>query len=240
MKWVLITGASRGIGAAIARRLAQDGFAVALNYRVQQDKAQALLEDIQAQGGSGTLVGFDVADRAATQAALDGLLERTGALYGVVLSAGVTADKPFPALEGADWDRVLQTNLTGAYNALQPLVMPMIQARAGGRIIALSSVAGLTGNRGQTNYAASKAGLVGLVKSLALELAKRKITVNAVAPGLIETDMLENLDQDQARKLIPLGRLGQAEEVAGLVSYLFSDQAAYLTGQVIAIDGGLS
>ncbi|MDT8447835.1 MAG: 3-oxoacyl-ACP reductase FabG [bacterium] len=238
--WVLITGASRGIGAAAARRLAADGFSVALNCRQNQDQAAQVAAEIQAAGGQAQLLAFDVSDRQACRAALERFLAEHGAFYGVLLSAGIAADGLFAAMPGEDWDRVLGTNLGGAYNVLHPLILPMIKTRQGGRIVALSSVTALKGNKGQANYGASKAGLIGLVKSLALELASRKITVNAVAPGLIETEMIEGLDLSLLLKQIPAGRLGQPEEVAALVSYLFSPQAGYLTGQVISLDGGLT
>ncbi|MEM6710209.1 MAG: 3-oxoacyl-ACP reductase FabG [Pseudomonadota bacterium] len=240
MKRILVTGASRGIGAAVASQLAADGFAVTVHYGARADRADAVAQAIRDAGGTAQTLGFDLADRATVTAALGDDLERNGAYWGVVLNAGVTADQAFPMLEEDEWDRVLRTNLDGFFAVLKPLVMPMIRARNGGRIVVMTSVSGLSGNRGQTNYAASKAGLIGAAKSLALELAKRKITVNCVAPGVIETDMTEALPTDWVTANVPLRRPGQVEEVAGLVSYLCSPGAAYITRQVIAIDGGLS
>jgi 3-oxoacyl-[acyl-carrier protein] reductase len=238
-KKILVTGASRGIGRAIALKLSQSGFYTLINYNSNRGAAKELQEEIQSQGNQADICHFDVSDREQTIAAVQAEIAKDGSMYGCVLNAGINIDKPFPAMEGDDWDRVLATNLDGAYNTLHPLVMPMVQSRQGGRIVILSSISGITGNRGQTNYSASKAGLIGLTKSLAQELAKRKITVNCIAPGLIETDMLEGLPLDQLKKMIPMQRLGQPEEVADLVNFIISDQAAYITGQVISINGGM-
>jgi 3-oxoacyl-[acyl-carrier protein] reductase len=236
---VLVTGGGRGIGAAISRRLAAANFAVTVAYRSREDSARETLAQIEAAGCEAELLRFDVADRADCQQALAGALERGGAYWGVVCCAGVRADAAFPALAPEAWDRVLRTNLDGFYNVLHPLVMPMVRARQGGRIVALSSAAGLMGNRGQVNYAASKAGLIGAVKSLAQELAKRTITVNAVAPGLIDTDMLEGAQVEELTRRIPMRRLGRPEEIAGTVAFLFSEDAAYVTGQTLSVNGGL-
>lgn len=236
---VLVTGGGRGIGAAIGERLAASGFRVTLAYRARDEAARETLTRIENAGGEGELLRFDVADRAACEVALGSALEEAGAFWGVVCGAGVRADAAFPALKPEDWDRVLRTNLDGFYNVLHPLVMPMVRAREGGRIVALSSAAGVMGNRGQVNYAASKAGLLGAVKSLAQELAKRAITVNAVAPGLIETDMIEGAPLEELTRQIPMRRLGRPEEVAGMVAFLFSEDAAYVTGQTLSINGGL-
>ncbi len=239
MRRVLVTGASRGIGRAIASALAKDGFYVVLNYRANDDAAKQALDEVHAAGGQGSLLRFDVADRAASAEALERQLSEQGPFYGIVSNAGVNADAVFPSMTPENWDRVLRTNLDGFYNVVQPLVMPMVRTREGGRIVTLTSVAGLSGNRGQVNYSASKAGLIGATKSLALELAKRKITVNSVAPGLIETEMIEGAPVEALRKVIPMQRLGTSEEVAALVRFLFSEGAAYITGQVISVNGGM-
>jgi 3-oxoacyl-[acyl-carrier protein] reductase len=237
---VLVTGASRGIGAAIATRLANDGFEIVVHYRNDTEGAERTAADILRAGGKARVLRFDVSDRVAARAAIDSDIEAAGPYYGVVCNAGVVRDNAFPAMTGDDWDTVLRTDLDSFYNVLHPCVMPMIQARRGGRIVALSSVAGVEGNRGQVNYSAAKAGIIGASKALALELAKRKITVNCVAPGLIETAMVADANLEEALGLIPMRRLGKPEEVAALVAYLFSDLAAYVTRQVITIDGGLS
>jgi 3-oxoacyl-[acyl-carrier protein] reductase len=237
---VLVTGASKGIGAAIAARLAQDGFEIVVHYRGDADGARRTVADIAHAGGQARVLQFDVADRDAARAAITTDIEANGPYYGVVCNAGVARDNAFPALTGEDWDTVLRTDLDSFYNVLHPCVMPMIQARHGGRIVTISSVAGVAGNRGQVNYSAAKAGIIGATKALALELAKRKITVNCVAPGLIETAMVAEANLEEALGLIPMRRLGKPEEVAALVAYLFSDLAAYVTRQVITIDGGLA
>jgi 3-oxoacyl-[acyl-carrier protein] reductase len=237
---VLVTGSSRGIGRAIALTLARAGFAIVVNYRERRDAAEQTRARILDAGGDATLLVFDVADRAACKEALESDLAAHGSYYGVVCNAGVHADAPFPGLTDQAWDRVVRTNLDGFYNVLRPLVMPMVRARSGGRIVTIASASGVVGNRGQVNYSASKAGLIGATRSLALELAKRNITVNSVAPGLIDTDMTAGLPVDQIAKLIPMRRLGTPEDVAGVVSFLFSDEAAYVTGQVIAVNGGLA
>lgn len=236
---VLVTGASRGIGAAIARQLANDGWALTLHYRSGKEAAESLAAECREQGVEADTVGFDIGDREAARQALESAVEDHGPFYGVVCNAGVTADNAFPAMSGEDWDRVVHTNLDGFYNVVHPLVMPMVRGRKGGRIIALSSVSGMVGNRGQANYAASKAGIIAASQSLALELAKRKITVNCVAPGLIETDMIADAPVDEALKMIPAARVGRPEEVAATVGFLMSDGAAYITRQVIAVNGGL-
>ncbi len=224
MKRVLVTGSSRGIGKAIARRLAEDGFAV-VTHAVRSSDAD---------------LHFDIADREETRRVLEADVERNGPFFGVVLNAGVNADAPFPVLEDDMWDRVLRTDLDGFYNVLKPLVMPMISNRIRGRIVALSSVSGVIGNRGQVNYSAAKAGVIGAVKALAVELAKRGITVNAVAPGVIETEMAASIEEPElVRKAIPMRRFGTPEEVAGVVAFLFRDEAAYVTRQVISVNGGL-
>ena len=236
---VLVSGASKGIGRAIALKLAADGFTVVVHYHSDQQGAQATLDEITAQGGSGRLIQFDIGDRELCRARLEADIEQHGAYYGVVCNAGIVRDGVFPALTDDEWDDVIHTNLDGFYNLLKPCIMPMIGLRRGGRIVTLSSVSGIMGNRGQVNYSASKAGLIGATKALALELAKRRITVNCVAPGLIDTGMVSPEVEGEALKMIPLKRMGQAEEVAGLVSYLMSDIAGYVTRQVISINGGL-
>jgi len=240
MRSVLVTGASKGIGAAIAVRLARDGFAIIVHYRGDDEGARRTVDEIERTGGSARVLQFDVADRVAARAALEADIAVHGPYYGVVSNAGIHRDNVFPALSGDDWDAVLRTDLDGFYNVLHPCVMPMIQAHRGGRIVVLSSVSGVLGNYGQVNYSAAKAGLIGAAKALALELAKREITVNCVAPGLIETSMVAGSELESIVKAIPARRIGRPEEVAELVAYLFSDLAAYVTRQVIRIDGGLS
>lgn len=237
---ILVTGSSRGIGRAIALRLAQAGFDLVLHCRSGVAEAHAVQEQIQQLGRNARVLQFDVADRAACKTVLEGDVEVHGAYYGVVCNAGLTRDGAFPALSEDDWDQVLRTNLDGFYNVLHPLTMPMIRRRAAGRIVCITSVSGLVGNRGQVNYSASKAGVIGAAKALAVELAKRKITVNCVAPGLIDTAMLdEHLPLEEMLKMIPAQRMGTAEEVAGAVNFLMSAEAAYITRQVISVNGGL-
>lgn len=236
---ILVTGANRGIGEAIAKRLARDGYDLVLHSRRPGDDIDAVKAAVEREGGRARLVHFDVTERDTVKTELEADIAAHGCYYGVICNAGITADKPFPALDGEDWDSVLRTNLDGFYNVLHPLVMPMIQRRKPGRIVALSSMSGLTGNRGQVNYSAAKAGIIGASKALAVELAKRRITVNCVAPGWIETRMTAELPRDEIRKLIPMQRTGTAEEVAGTVSFLCGADAAYITRQVIAVNGGM-
>ncbi len=236
---ILVTGASRGIGRAIALRLARDGFDIAVHCRSRRELADAVAAEIQVLGRKARVLEFDVADRAACASAIDADIETHGAYFGVVCNAGITRDNAFPAMSGEEWDSVIRTNLDGFYNVLQPCVMPMVRRRKPGRIVTLASVSGLAGNRGQTNYSAAKAGIIGATKALALELAKREITVNCVAPGLVDTEMLPAEVVDEAMKMIPLRRVGRPEEVAAAVSYLVSDDAAYVTRQVISVNGGM-
>ena len=237
---VLVTGSSRGIGKAIALRLARDGYDVVLHCRSQRAEADAVAREIEGMGRAARVLQFDIGDRAATAAALEADIEQHGCYYGVVCNDGVARDNAFPAMSGEDWDIVLQTNLDGFYNVLNPLVMPLVQRRKPGRIVTLASVSGLIGNRGQVNYSAAKAGIIGATKALALELAKRAITVNCVAPGLIETDMIGDVPVDEALKMIPARRVGKPEEVAAAVSFLIGEEAGYITRQVISVNGGLA
>jgi 3-oxoacyl-[acyl-carrier protein] reductase len=236
---VLVTGASKGIGRAIALRLARDGFEIAVHCNSDRAGAEATLERITAAGGRGQVMQFDVTDRAACRSNIEADIANAGAYYGVVSNAGIARDAAFPAMTGAEWDDVLTTNLDGLYNVLHPCVMPMVQARRGGRIVTLSSLSGLAGNRGQVNYSAAKAGIIGATKALAIELAKRNITVNCVAPGLIRTEMLADVELGDLEKTIPARRIGEPEEVAALVGFLFSPDAAYITRQVISVNGGM-
>jgi 3-oxoacyl-[acyl-carrier protein] reductase len=239
-KSVLVTGSSRGIGRAIAERLARAGYQVILHCRAQRAAADEVCNAIVAAGGlAPRVLQFDVSDRDACRDAITADIEAHGAYYGVVCNAGLTRDGAFPALSGEDWDAVLRTNLDGFYNVLHPTIMPMVRRRAGGRIVTLSSVSGVMGNRGQVNYSASKAGIIGATKALAVELASRKITVNCVAPGLIRTDMMSEAPVEEVLKSVPAGRVGEPHEVAAVVEFLMSDDAAYITRQVIGVNGGM-
>ncbi|MGF1692716.1 3-ketoacyl-ACP reductase FabG2 [Photobacterium kagoshimensis] len=236
---VLVTGASKGIGRAVATQLAKDGFTLVVHYMSDKAGAEATLADITAAGGAGRILQFDISNRQQCREVLEADIAEHGAYYGVVSNAGITRDTAFPAMTEEEWDGVIHTNLDSFYNVLHPCVMPMVQKRKGGRIVTLASVSGIMGNRGQTNYSAAKAGVIGATKSLALELAKRKITVNCVAPGLIDTGMVDEHVKEHALPQVPLRRMGEPEEVAGLVSYLMSDIAGYVTRQVISVNGGL-
>ena len=236
---ILVTGASRGIGRAIALRLAAAGYRVVVNYRSQQAQAEQVVAQSVEAGGHARLLPFDMSERAVSRAALEADIAEHGAYYGVVLNAGISSDGAFPALSETDWDSVIHTNLDSFYNVLNPVIMPMIRRRAAGRIVAMTSVSGLMGNRGQVNYSASKAGIIGAAKALAVELAGRKITVNCVAPGLIRTEMIAESPLDEIMASIPAKRIGEPEEVAAAVEFLCSADAGYITRQVISINGGM-
>lgn len=238
-KRILVTGASRGIGKAIAIKLAQQNYHITVHFKHNQAAAKDVLTHINQRGGKASLLPFDISDRQQSRQILEANIEKHGAFYGVVCSAGIARDNAFPALSDEDWDRVIDTNLDGFYNVLQPLIMPMIRLRQGGRIVTLSSVSGLVGNRGQVNYSAAKAGIIGATKSLAIELGKRKITVNCVAPGVINTDMADGVFAGEVKKMIPLGYFGEPEDIAATVDFLISDNARYITRQVISVNGGM-
>lgn len=239
-KTILVTGSARGIGKGIALTLAQAGWDIVLHCRRRREAAESVAAEIAARGGRSRILTFDISEREACKEILQADIEEHGAYYGVVLNAGITRDNAFPALSNEDWDQVLNTNLDGFFNVLHPVMMPMIRRRKAGRIVCVASVSGITGNRGQVNYSASKAGLIGAAKALAVELAKRKITVNCVAPGLIETEMIdEHVPVDEIVKAIPMQRMGQVEEVAHAVAFLVSEQAGYITRQVLSVNGGL-
>ncbi|KFA59518.1 3-oxoacyl-ACP reductase [Gilliamella sp. Choc4-2] len=238
---VLVTGASKGIGKAIACKLSQDGFDIVVHYHSDKQGALETQHIIEQAGGTARLIQFDVSNRLQCKQNIDADIEQYGAYYGVINNAGIIRDGAFPSLTEDDWTKVIHTDLNSFYNVLHPCVMPMIGLRSGGRIIIVSSVSGIAGNRGQVNYSAAKAGVIGASKALALELAKRKITVNCIAPGLIDTGILdmEPIALQEAMKMIPLKRMGQVDEVAGLASYLMSDLSGYITKQVISINGGM-
>jgi len=239
---VLVTGSSKGIGRAIAIELAKSGFDIVVHYHSDIKGAEETLAQVnlhQADGNS-RIVQFDIANGEQSKQVLTADIEQFGAYYGVVCNAGIHSDNAFPAMTDDEWYKVVHTNLDGFYHVVHPLIMPMIQLRKGGRIVAISSVSGILGNRGQVNYSASKAGLIGAVKALALELAKRKITVNCVAPGIIQTEMTEDMPKDMIKQLVPMRRAGSDIEVAATVNFLFSQGAGYITRQVISVDGGLS
>lgn len=236
---VLVTGSSRGIGRAIALRLARDGYDIVLHCRSGMQEAQEVAEQIRALGRSVRLLQFDVADRQTASRLLLEDVETYGCYYGVVCNAGIARDNAFPAMPPEDWDAVVHTNLDSFYNVLNPLTMPLVRRRKPGRIVTVSSVSGIMGNRGQVNYSAAKAGIIGATKALAVELASRGITVNCVAPGLIDTDMVDKHVLEEALKIIPAKRMGRPEEVAAVVSFLMGEDAAYITRQVISVNGGM-
>lgn len=239
MDSILVTGASGGIGRAIAVRLAADGFHLVLHYSRNSEGVEQTAHEVAAAGGSSRMLCFDQANRDQARSMLEQDVAGHGAYYGVVCNAGVTRDAAFPMMSPEDWDRVMDVNLDGFFNVLHPVVMPMVRRRKPGRIVTLSSVAGLMGNRGQVNYSASKAGIIGATKALAIELAKRQITVNCVAPGIIETEMTQDLPMDRILEAIPARRAGQASDVAAVVAFLCSREAGYVTRQVISVNGGL-
>ena len=236
---VLVTGSSRGIGRAIALRLARDGFDIAVHCRNGRAQADQTADDIRALGRQARVLQFDVADRVASAQLLEADIAEHGAYYGVACNAGIAHDNAFPAMTGEEWDAVVHTNLDAFYNVLHPVVMPMVRRRKPGRIVTLASVSALMGNRGQTNYSAAKAGVIAATKSLAIELAKREITVNCVAPGLIDTDMVSDEVLEHALDLIPMRRMGSVDEVAGTVAFLMGKDASYITRQVISVNGGM-
>ncbi len=238
-KTVLITGATGGIGYAIALELASKGYDLVLHYHANESKANQLKQQVIKAGVNARIIQFAVDDRDSVKVKLTEDMALNGAYYGVICNAGILKDNAFPAMTGEEWDAVIHTNLDAFYNVLHPIVMPMVRAKKGGRIITIASISGIMGNRGQTNYSASKGGLIAATKSLAIELAKRKITVNCVAPGIIETDMTNDMDPAMIKQMVPLRRAGKAEEVASLVAYLATDEAAYITRQVISINGGM-
>ena len=235
-KEILITGSSRGIGKATAKFLAKQGYNIVLHCNKNIDKAKSVQEEI---GENSRILQFDISNREQTTEILTNDIAENGVYFGLVLNAGITKDNVFPAMEDDEWDSVINTNLNGFYNVVKPLILPMIQSRQKGRIVTLSSVSGLSGNRGQVNYSASKAGIIGATKALSLEVAKRGITVNCVAPGVIESDMTEDLSKDKVLDMIPMKRFGTAEEVANVIEFLISEKASYITGQVISVNGGL-
>ncbi|MCL2206333.1 MAG: 3-ketoacyl-ACP reductase FabG2 [Treponema sp.] len=238
MKHVLITGASRGIGRAIALAASEAGYRIVAHYNKGKEAAESLEKEVREKGGEIELIQFDVSDREDCRVKLEKLTEDNGAFWGIISNAGISADNAFPALTGDEWDSVIRTDLDSFYNILHPLIMPICRKKQG-RIITVSSVSGITGNRGQVNYSAAKAGIIGATKALAVELASRSITVNCIAPGIIETDMIAEVPLDKALPFVPMGRTGKPEEVAALAVFLLSDAASYITRQVISVNGGM-
>lgn len=239
MKRVLVTGASKGIGKAIAIASGEAGYEVIVHYNRDIKGAKDSVKQICDAGGSAYIMSFDISNRESCRTELEKDVEAKGVYYGVICNAGIAADNAFPSIPGEDWDKVIHTNLDGFYNVLHPLIMPMVRSRKPGRIITLSSVSGLIGNRGQVNYSASKAGIIGATKALAIEMGKRNITVNCIAPGVIESEMTDEVPWDHIKSTIPLRRMGKPEEVAGLAVFLLSQSAAYISRQVISVNGGM-
>ncbi|MGC4027647.1 MAG: 3-oxoacyl-ACP reductase FabG [Steroidobacteraceae bacterium] len=237
---VLVTGSSRGIGRAIAERCGRDGYDVVLHCRRRVEEVEKVAQELRGRGVAVRVLVFDIADRAAAAAALEQDISAHGCYYGVVCNAGIARDVTFAGMTGNEWDEVLRTNLDGFYNVLNPLIMPMVRTRRPGRIVTLASVSGLVGNRGQVNYSASKAGIIGATRALAIELASRGITVNCVAPGLIDTEMVDERVRQEALKMIPAQRVGTGDEVAAAVSFLLGDDSSYITRQVISVNGGMT
>ena len=238
-KKVLVTGASRGIGRAIALAVSEAGYELTAHYHKGKENALSLEKEILQKGGSIELIQFDVSNREECQEKLEKWTEANGAFWGIICNAGISADDAFPGLSGENWDKVLRTNLDGFYNVLFPLMMPICRKKQG-RIITISSVSGIMGNRGQVNYSAAKAGIIGATKALAVELASRSITVNCIAPGIIDTDMSREAPLDKILLSIPMGRTGKPEEVAALAVFLLSEDASYITRQVISVNGGMA
>ena len=237
-KRVLVTGASRGIGRAIAVAAAEAGYQVTAHYNKGKEAAETLQNEILQKGGKIELIQFDVSNREECREKLEKWSQENGAFWGIICNAGVCADNTFAAMSPDEWNTVLRTDLDSFYNVLQPLIMPVCRKKKG-RIITVSSMSGIMGNRGQVNYSAAKAGIIGATKALAVELASRSITVNCIAPGLIETDMLADIPMDKALPMVPMGRVGKPEEVASLAVFLLSEQASYITRQVISVNGGM-
>jgi len=237
-KKVLVTGASRGIGRAIALAVSDAGYRITAHYNKGKEAAESLQKEIQQKGGNIELIQFDVSNREECREKLERRTEENGAFWGIICNAGISADDSFPGMSGEYWDSVLRTDLDSFYNVLHPLMMPICRKKQG-RIITISSVSGIIGNRGQVNYSAAKAGIIGATKALATELASRSITVNCIAPGIIETEMIRKVPLDMVLPSIPMGRIGKPEEVAALAVFLLSESASYITRQVISVNGGM-